>query len=291
MTPEEYADFTEILGNRVLRVGKILWSEVRPCFVRPTLPVQQMSRLTVTLPRRTWFGGYQHAVPPGEASNSFLNALIFLEGKDYQLSQLDYNRRRQIKIAQKEFRIERMRRSDGLAKEAHPIYLEFYGRTNYATGADRCDLPKFSRWVDDIFARPKLMILGAYRQNRLEGVSVSMAVLDQVIYSSFFCATAAFDSFLPDLMLHTVRSEAAKVPGIKQVFASMYKTADGLNKFYMLRGATLVRQPAFLHMNPVALLLLRKWKPNYYRQLRGHLNDVVSSKGLCQADSDFARQS
>ena len=89
MTLAEFAAFESILGRRSIVANGIFWTEVRPFFYRPLSPYQQISAGQVKLPTSARLGGFQHAVPPDENSNSFINLLLFQQTETYTIGSLD----------------------------------------------------------------------------------------------------------------------------------------------------------------------------------------------------------
>jgi hypothetical protein len=103
MTVEEFAGFERILGERIIVVNNTHWAQVRPLFFRPLLPFQEFQPGLAKPPVTALFGGFQHAVPSGAEANSCLNLLMFEDAGSYSLDSLDYNRKRQVKQAAKQF--------------------------------------------------------------------------------------------------------------------------------------------------------------------------------------------
>jgi hypothetical protein len=272
MTIEEFAAYEGIFGQRIIAVNGTYWGRVRPLFYRPLLPYQEYQPGLVTPPSLGLLGGFQHAVPPGEKANSCLNLLMFENAEAYSLDCLDYNRKRQARLAAKQFVIQPITDIKEFKQKAYPVYLSFYERTQYQYGSQRREEPCFSRWADALFQISNLVILGGYRNGELGGVSVSLLFEDTLCYATFFCNTESLRLGLSDFMLHFVREAVAKGPRAKQIFAGLYKGGKGLDDFYLLRGCKLVREPALLHINPVAKAFLMRFLPEQYERLLGKID-------------------
>lgn len=272
-----------LFGTKIVLVGGVYWVEVRSFFYRPLLPLPVHYPKSVRAPVSARLGAYQYPVKAEAEANSALNLLMFEQARTYSVDSLDKKRRRQVKLAAREFEVRPVTDVGEFKRQAHPVYLSFYERTRYAVGAKRRDPAYFSAWADAIFAIPNVLILGAYREGVLGGVSLSYLIDDTVFYATFFCDDEALKRYLSDLMLHSVRELAAASPNARQVFASMFKGIRGLDDFYLLRGAALVRQPARLEINPVTNLLLKKFLPKQYRQLLGQVD--VSAGGVESDDA------
>ena len=273
MSDEDFITFAGLLGPKIVRVDDLNWAEIRTCFYRPLQPLQEFHPDSIRPPLLSLLGGIQYPVPPEVEANSHLNWLIFDETRGYSLASLDKNRRRQVRMADREFSIRPITDVNVFKQQAFSVYRSFYERTGYKAGASRRDPAIFSDWADAVFRIPHVLILGAYHNGKLGGVSLTYQINDTVIYATFFCDNHALDLYLSDLMLHTVRESAAIAPDVRHVFVGMYKGNRGLDEFYLLRGAKLVRQRARLKINPLAKFLLQKFLPRQYRQLLGHLPD------------------
>lgn len=272
MSREEFAAFVGLLGPTIVKAGSVHWGEVRRFFYRPLLPLCEFDPATIRPPRHASLGGVQYAVAPGPEANSWLNWLAF-DVPEYSLATLDKNRRRQVRLAARDFDIRPITDPAEFKRQAHPVYLSFQDRTGYKVGLERRDPAAFARWTDAVFASPKVLVLGGYREGVLGGVSLTYRHGSIVFYSTFFCDNGALVCYLSDLMLHTVRESAAAASGVTHVYAGMFKGIRGLDDFYLHRGARLIRQPARLEINPLAGLLLKAFLPQQYARLLGHLTE------------------
>jgi hypothetical protein len=271
MSMGDFAAFERLLGQRIIRVNNIYWSQVRPCFFRPLMPTEEYRSDALSAPRSAAFGGFQYAVPQEEKANSRLFLLLF-DSEGYSLDSLDYNRKAQVKLAQKQFDIRPITDVSEFKKGAYPAYLSFYERTRYRWGSRRRDQTFFNRWADTLFQIEHLLILGGYRKGELKGISLSLLVENTLIYATFFCDTESLRLCLSDLMLHAVRVAAANSPNAGQIFAGMYKADNRLNDFYVLRGCKIVKKRAALRVNKLAAIALRNWMPKQYARLQGGFN-------------------
>lgn len=283
MSPGEFASFVGLLGPRIVHAGGLHWGEVRRCFYRPLLPLREFDPATIRPPRLAVLGGVQYAVAAGPQANSWLNWLAFDQAGSYSVAQLDKNRRRQVRLAARDFVIRPVTDPEEFKQQAHPVYLSFHARTGYKVGAERRDPAVFARWADAVFASPQVLVLGGYREGVLGGVSLTYRHGSIVFYATFFCDDDALERYLSDLMLHTVRESAAVAPGVTHVYAGMFKSIRGLDDFYLHRGARLIRQPARLELNPVAGFFLKTLLPGQYNRLLGQLTeDQLAQAGIRQ---------
>jgi hypothetical protein len=286
MAPGEFASFVGLLGPRIVQAGEVHWGEVRRFFYRPLLPLREFDPVAIRPPRFAALGGVQYAVAAGPQANSWLNWLAFDRAPEYSVATLDKNRRRQVRLAARDFVIRPVTDAGEFKRQAHPVYLSFQNRTGYKVGAERRDPAAFARWTDAVFASPKVLVLGGYREGVLGGVSLTYRHGNIVFYATFFCDDDALERYLSDLMLHTVRESAAAAPGVTHVYAGMFKGIRGLDDFYLHRGARLIRQPARLEVNPIAGFMLKTFLPGQFARLLGQLTEEqLAQAGAVQAKS------
>jgi hypothetical protein len=60
----------------------------------------------------------------------------------------------------------------------------------------------------------------------------------------------------------------------------MMSENSGLNKYKMMRGATVIALPAFLHIHPGILWLIKKANCAAHERLRGLNNEQLMAEGL-----------
>ena len=267
---QDLAEFDCLLEQESEEINGVYWRRVRPFFFRPLLPFREYASASIAAPRAARWGGFQHAVPEREPSNTHLNVLLFDNSGDYTVKSLDYNRRRQVRTAAEKLCVLPVRDAGEFKQKAYPVYVSFYDRTRYAHGAHRRDRKYFDRWADALFRSRALVILGGYQDDRLAGVSVSLRVEDTLVYAMFFCDTDSLRLGLSDLMLHTIREAAARDAGIRQIYTGMSNEKN--DRFYLLRGGRCVSLRARLVMNPLAEVVLRRSLPGVYARLRGELS-------------------
>jgi hypothetical protein len=244
-------------------------------FYRTLLPFQEHRPGTIKPPAMARLGGFQHAVSHAELANSHLNLLMFRNAKSYSLEQLDYNRKRQVKIAAKHFVIRPVAEIGEFKEQAYPAYLSFFERTGYQHGSRRREKSFFGLWADKLFETPKTVILGGYRNGRLVGISISQRLAETLYYEMFFCDTESLRLGLSDFMLHFVRESVVKFGCADQIYIGVYTGGKGVNGFYLLRGCEVVKQPALLRLSALATLLLTKLAPGQYARLKGEISNAA----------------
>jgi len=277
MELEDFATFEGLLGLKVVKTKNTYWRQVRPFFFRPLVIFKEYHHELINVPLSASMGGFQYAVGPDQMANSFLNFLVFENPEDYSVELLDHNRKRQVRLASKQFEVRPIDNVGEFKEKAYPIYLSFYERTRYEVGSARRHRHYFYHWADAIFQIPNLLILGGFRADELHGVSLSMRIDDTVVYATFFSTLESLRLFLSDLMLHSLRAAAAACPHVKQVFLGIFKGNKGLDDFYLLRGAKVVRKRAKLHIRPIWNMVLKHCMPTVHSKLLGSFepNDVI----------------
>ena len=267
MSVDEYAAFHGSMGQKVQKIGGVWWRRVRPFFYRPLLPYCELQPKQCICPPLSLIGGAQYLVPSGTASNSSVDFLLFQDPHTYSIEILSKKNRYCVRRAMKTFTVRPIVDPDTLIS-GHEVYLSFYSRTKYGYKSDRTDVRKFADWARSLFRFPKVRVHGAYRGEDLVSISVTYVVEDVLFLATLFSKTDALSQFVSDLMLHSLRVEAAESENIKSVFASMAGRERGLDEFYLLRGARLIRKPARLFISPLVLIPLKIFKRNEYLRLQ-----------------------
>ena len=282
MSAEEFATFQCALGERVIERSNVYWKRVRPFFYRPLLPFREFSPEVTSAPLQACLGGFQFAVPPESRGNSFLNLLIYKDTEKYSLDALDRRKRQQVRSAAAKFIIRPIENAEEFKQKAFPVYLSFFERTGYTYKSERRNHDSFSRWADTLFRFPKVAILGAYHNGELGGVSISEFVEDTLVYSTAFCDNDSFRLHVTSLMLHCLQEAAADCPEMKCIFAGPYKYQgrNGVDKFHLDRGCSLVKKPALVSLNPLARVYLRHFKGNVYEKLIGQMESTSQEEDL-----------
>jgi hypothetical protein len=131
LTIEEFVAIETAFGQKIVNLNNIYWRRDRPFFYRPILPFVVYPPESVATPRISFLGGVQHVVPGPEIANSSMNFLMFDDLQKYSLDSLDYNRKRQIRLASKHFVIRPIQELKEFKDKGYPAYLSFYERTHY----------------------------------------------------------------------------------------------------------------------------------------------------------------
>jgi hypothetical protein len=83
-------------------------------------------------------------------------------------------------------------------------------------------------------------VLGAYRGPVLASGAVSHLVEDVMFIPTFFSSTDALREYVSDVLLHTIREEAAMSKSVSLIFAASAGMERGIDDYYLRRGAKLV---------------------------------------------------
>jgi len=268
MTVEQFAAAQAALGTRVEKVGQVYWTRVRRFFGRPLLPYEAHAPAETEAPQAAW-GGFQHVVTDERDANSTMNFLMLDDLGGYARGQLSHNRRRLINAAAKHLEIRPVRELGELQEQGFAVYSSFYQRTSYRYLSSRRHKENYCRWAATLFREAKTMILGAYGSGSLMAISVSYWVKGTLLYATYFSNTAALRQGASELMFHALREGVAQIPGIRQVFVRRYQGGNGMDQYYLMRGAKLVIKPARLRLQPAVAWVLKRWVPQQYALLRG----------------------
>jgi hypothetical protein len=271
VTLEDFARFQRHMGITIAVVNGTYWTEVRPFFYRPMVIWKIFEENITVTPSLASIGGVQYSVAKADAANSYLNWFSYDHIHAYSAESLAKNPRRQLRIGQSNFEVRQIVDSSTFIREAWPVYRAFHERTHYRTGSHRRNPVAFAAWAESLFRIPGVLALGGYHQGQLGGVGLSLLLDDTVYYASVFCDDRALKLSLYDVLWHTLRESAATQQNIQQLFMGTYTGNPGLDRFKILRGAKLVRQPARLQLNPIAKFALRQFMTAQYSRLLGHI--------------------
>jgi hypothetical protein len=268
MTIDEYALFQRANGMKVVKINDVWWAEVRPFFFRPLLPFTAIYPKPKQYPLKSLIGGYQHVIPSGVAANSHINFFFFDELQDYSLNKLSDKRRNEIRKGLNNFSVKKIDKVTEFINDAYDIYVSFYYRTKYSYQKKRLNRIFFSSWAATLFEHPKILIIGAYHDNKLSAVNISYLVEEVIFYATFFSSTQSLKLQVTDFIIHIIR-EAAASSKAKYIFMGMPSGKRSLDKSKTMRGCKLFKMPAYYKINPIALFVARVFMKNSYNKLIG----------------------
>lgn len=283
---EEYLALELGNGETVVERDGVYWRAVRPFFYQPLMMFAEYPAGKISGPGSSWMGGWQHAVPAGGESNSFIRLLMFENAQAYSLETTVGKRRRErLQTAIAHFKVRRIENADQFVREAYTVYQDFYQRTGYQCIKDRSSVDGFRHWADRLFKSGKIYVCGAYSALGLDAVSVFFRYQHTLVFAALFSSTRSLEHWISDLMIHHARETAASDALIQNVFAGRYRGGGGVDQFYLLRGATVVSKPAYLRINSVADHLIAFVNPSAHRRLWGQDefgSAGVESRGVCR---------
>jgi hypothetical protein len=100
-------------------------------------------------------------------------------------------------------------------------------------------------------------------------------VQNTLIYATNFSSATGLQAGAAELMFHALRQTVAHTPGIDQVFVRRYKGGNGMDQYYLMRGAKLVWKPAKLQLHPAIKWFFKCFQPRQYAVLRGSAKDAA----------------
>jgi hypothetical protein len=268
MSIDEYAEFNRAMGVKVREENGVWWQQQRPFFYRPLFPLLELtSRNGDGNPR--CLGAVQHAVLQGEPYNSYMNFIVFEQPGSYQPTDLTKAKQRKILKGHKRVTIRTLLDQEEFIAQGYPVYLSFYERTHYSYKSDRRNPKIFAEWARALFRFPKVVVLGAYSQNKLLQIDISCLVENTLFQLSTINSNKARELQISDLVLHIEREHAAEHGEIKRIFSGLLAQNEGLNKFKIERGACILAKPSYLHLHRGLLSLIKLVRKNLYHRLIG----------------------
>lgn len=280
MSVERYAAFEQATRVSAVRIGELWWQRPRPFFYRPLLPFKKY-HLAETQKAFDRAGIFQHAVEDGQLFNSYLNPVFFENPQDYDVKKLHDNARRSLKKALRNpIAVRRMLDEEEFSGQAYPVYLSFYQRTKYGFDTGRKEKANFVRWSHSVFQFPEAVILGAFLGSELVSFEISCLVENTLILKTIVTSDKALKLNTSDLLLHYYRSAAQEQTEIHGIYDSMLSENKGLNNYKIMRGATVMALPAFIHIRPGLLWMLRKVNGAACMRLHGFSTAQLKFKGF-----------
>jgi hypothetical protein len=266
MTIDEYAAFQRSGGANVVKIGDTWWTEARPFFYRPLFPFSEVTPKLKSYPKRSVVGGVLHLVPEGTPSNSFMNLFLYDQLQDYSIDKLGTKQRWIIKKGLENFTARRITDTNQFVEEAAGIYAAFYDRTRYFYKKERNDKQYFIAWANSIFQHSKIVVTGAYHQDRLSAIDISYRVEDIIIDDVFFSDTKSQSLRVTDFMVHTLR-ESVKATDARIFFRGFPTGKATLDESKVTRGCKILKKSAHCKINPLALYVGKKFMNESYRKL------------------------
>lgn len=266
MTVDDISDYQRACGVRVVKVNGVWWVEPRPFFFRPLFPLEELSPEFGKYPLQHLVGGVLHLVPQGVASNVSMRLFLYDRLQEYGLEGMPAKQKWVIKKSTENFEARRITERTEFIETAYPIYRSFYERTQYSYKKERAQQAAFARWAETLFRFPKILILGAYHENRLRAVDISYRVNGLIIDDVFFSDTESQGLRVTDFMVHTLRSRAAETDA-SYLFRGFPCGKQTLDESKIRRGCRIYKIPAFCKINPIALYVGKRFLNESYRKL------------------------
>ena len=264
MTVGEFAESRIAVGDRVEKFGDVYWVRTKGLFFRPLLSHEACPIAKSELPP-AHIGGFQCVVSVPDEANSVMKFLMLDEVQHYELGKLPYKRRLMIRNAAKQFAIRPIQDETQFKEHGFQVYCSFYERTRYHYKWERIRRESYTRWIDSVLKSRKTLILGGYDQREdLRAISISYWVGHTLYYATFFADTVALRKGVGELMFHCLRELVSQTPGIGEVLVRRYQGGNGMDNYYLLRGAKLVTKPSRLQLDPASKWILKTCFPARY---------------------------
>lgn len=271
MNIDQYAQLEQQTGIPLIKKGEIYWREVRPFFYRPLLPFDPYP-IEATSELFPFWNMIQFPVEEKSRANSALNMIVIDDIQTYSIETLHKDRRRDVRKAiQNGVTIKQIHDAESFIPQAYPVYLSFYGRTQYGHHKDRNERETFANWIRTLIAFEDVYLLGAYLNHELIAILVYCIVDGILVGKSLINSEKAIHSRTPDLLLHYTREEIAQKAKVDLIFTGMVLREQGINNFKLWRGAKILSLPAYLKMPSPAKTILKTLKKAEYEFLIGKM--------------------
>lgn len=172
---------------------------------------------------------------------------------------------------------------------AYEVYLSFYARTRYQYKKERFDRACFIDWSEKLFGDNRVLVVGAYRMGKLAAIDVSCQVEELIIDEIFFSDRESLDLKVTDFLLHTIRETAASSDAA-YIFRGLPSGHRTLDESKLIRGCKVMRKPAMLWINPLALYTAKLFMKKCYKKLVGITSILPENVHLPEPQRDVVRQ-
>ena len=260
MTLDEFAAEEKDSGELLVHNNGIWFRKVRFAFHRSLYPFQELS--PDMTPDKHWLKCYQYSVKPDMQANSFLNCIVFDRQQDYAIENLSKHQRRYLRTALKSsVELKIIERPETIYEQGFEVYQSFIGRANYNFRKDRCARKNFERWIYALMQHPKLIIHGAYHENKLVAMYISCQIEDTVFWKAAINSSEAITLRTPEIILHAYREGVRDRDDIRWIYCGMLSKLHNQNMFKIRRGARITALPAF-HQGTFMMRTLCKLLPS-----------------------------
>jgi hypothetical protein len=287
MKVDDLAAYQRACGVHVVKIRDTWWIEPRPFFFRTLFPLAEIDPDSSKYPLQHLVGGVLHLVPSGVSNNTNMKLFLYDDLKSYSVDKMATKQKWVIKKSMENFAAKRITDLCQFIDTAFPIYQTFYDRTQYSYKKERAQKAEFSAWAKTLFDFPRIMITGAYHEDKLAAVDVSYQVENLIIDDVFFSDTQSQGLRVTDFMVHTLR-EAAAATDAKYLFRGFPCGKQTLDESKIRRGCKIYRVPAYCKVNPIALYVGKFFMNESYRKLMtitsdsyldGHQTTSMSDRG------------
>lgn len=268
MTIQEYALYQRSLGLKVEKRDDVWWAEVRPFFFRPLISLAEVDPEATRYPGKSRIGGFLHAVSPAATTNTEMNFFIYDDIQRYSLGQLNEKHRYITRKGIQNFEARQLTDAGKFIDGAYEPFRSFYDRTRYQYKKERVDRAYFIDWSEKLFGDDRVLVVGAYRMGKLAAIDVSCQVEDLIIDEIFFSDTESLNLKVTDFLLHKIR-EAAASSDAAYIFRGLPSGHRTLDESKLTRGCKVMRKPALLRINPLALYTAKLFMKKSYNKLLG----------------------
>lgn len=269
MSIDEFSRYEISNGEKYIKVNDIWWGQVRGFFYRTIFPFHVYDDHVVKPPTPAYLGGYQYSNQDAKCSNSYLNYIIFDDVCNYSIDKLSYNVRWSIKKASKVACIKRIDDLRELQEEGHNIYVSFYNRTGYAFNKKRIQKDYYDEWARNLFNNKKIVLLGAYINEKLVAMSTMALVEDVAVWMSSISHSDFLKHNITDLMLHAQREFISHFDNVKFMYAGMCGAEKSVDDFKLIRGGKIIKNPAYYYISPMAKIYLNTLGKSNMDRMKG----------------------
>jgi hypothetical protein len=248
----------------------ILWRQIKPFFWTPCVPFQLLDH-TKTQPKPALaLAGFTHLSEPGSPSNGIYRAIVRDRISEYSIGSLSTDRRTKVRKALANLDVRLVEYQD-ILRDGHEVYKSWHRRVRW--GRDKSRTVTFENWISKVCRRPKFMVLGAYRSDKLVAFMLPHAY-GSVAVQAYVASHTEYLKYRPnEAIIHAFLCIARQTPGIEMADLGTISSKTSLDDFKLNFGR-IKEFPSYTWINPLARPFLNNWIHRRYPWLNGTANSA-----------------
>lgn len=269
-TEAELAQWLQRHGSKVVFHQGRYWLVSHAHFYQPVHWLARFKAHELIKPS-AWCWGYRATLDEGskELANAALPIHIFDQLSGFGLSMLPGNKRRNLRVCEKNVEIRTVFDLNTLAEQGYPLYHSFFSRTRYGHLRPRTI---FEKQIRKYFDAGFTTVLGGFVKGRLGGYLIGMCVEKTAYINMLIVGTEQLPLQISTGLKYVfLKYLSEHKPHITEVADGLHALENpGLCRYKELLGFRVIPIPCAVWMLPGCKTFIKhRWPHKYYR-IMGH---------------------